>query len=167
MTDEEVVRIPEIDPRPVQVTQGSPAKQIADLITKLESATGPSRELDGEIHNGLHGTQYLRSTASVTGFFTSETDNGCPSVDHYTASIDAAVALVERVLPGWHWTISNNNRRFTDQEWKGPWASISSDEFNNDISGHDDDYFDAFAPTPALALVIAALRALSPKEQRK
>ncbi len=153
--------------------------KLEELIAELEKATGPDRELDARIAATLEPHRFdapgFTPIRPIPNFWLDKSEGAIrfeggglmdtrffPAV---TASVDAAVALVNRVLPGWHWTISNNNRRFTDQEWKGPWASISSDEFNNDVPGHEDDYFDAFVATPALSILTAVLRAKLAQEE--
>jgi hypothetical protein len=73
---------------------------LTDLIERVGGLTGASREVDGDIHNALFGTRYVRSIHSVTGFFTRVGDNGCPMVPAYTDSTDAALALAEKLLPG-------------------------------------------------------------------
>lgn len=56
-------------------------------------------------------------------------------------SVDAALALAERVLPGWVWDVTSTGTS---------WIMPASD---------DDRHFMASAATPALALCIAILRA--------
>lgn len=58
----------------------------SDLIAKLEALDGPSREVDRLIHEAFNKT--LKRGLRF-GY-----------VPNYTASLDATVALVERVLPG-------------------------------------------------------------------
>lgn len=62
-----------------------------------------------------------------------------------TTSLDAALALAERVLPGWSWTVGT-------RDVPGCTAVIDSNG-GSPILG------EAIAPTPALALCIAILRA--------
>ena len=60
----------------------------ADLIARLEKLTGPDREVDREIQIAL-------------GLPFSEVLSDKPFlINAYTASLDAAVALVERIRPG-------------------------------------------------------------------
>ena len=62
------------------------------LLARVESGTGEDRELDEAIGAAI-------GCYSLTG------DYGEPMIaglgDRYTASLDAAVALVERARPGW------------------------------------------------------------------
>lgn len=103
---------------------------IAELLERVEGATGPDRELDAAIECAL---------ASTWG----SAINPRP----YTASLDAALALVERVRPGWTW---EGGRDPAKASWAYLYAKI------------DGPTFSASAPTPALALLAALLRSLPP-----
>lgn len=83
-----------------------------ELLTRVQKATGPDREIDGDIAEMFDAAP--SHLPRVTGVGRSwlwaefvEPDSwetwGAPE---YTASIDAALALVERVLPGWKWQIN-------------------------------------------------------------
>lgn len=84
---------------PGETTAPIQSADLSGVIERLEKATGPDRELDGDLHNAVYGTAYIRVPASVTGFFTAVGDNGCPTVPYFTGSVDAALALADRVLP--------------------------------------------------------------------
>ena len=58
------------------------------LAQRLAEAMGPDRELDRDLHVAL-------------GLSMDTTVHCGVLLNAYTASLDAAVALVERVLPGW------------------------------------------------------------------
>lgn len=103
---------------------------LSEIIERLEKATGPN---------------YAIELAIKTAF---EPDRvGIPS---YTASVDAAIALANRVLPrrsvmmGWRQTSETR-----------PWARV----------GLWPDP-DATGATPAIALCLASLRALSKQGDR-
>lgn len=102
------------------------------LIEKLEQADGPSRELDAAIFE-----QVVKANRIALDF------------SAYTSSLDAAVALVERVLPRHRWVIANRT---------GPKVGGSASVYR------DDSLKTAEAPTPALALCIALLKALEARE---
>ena len=70
------------------------------LLEKLEAATEGSRELDAAIHK----RQFPDYNTGAIG-------SECPT---YTTSIDAALALVERVVPGW--TIARMGQE-DDRQW--------------------------------------------------
>lgn len=101
------------------------------LIAKLEALDGPSREVDAEIDRLLN---------AWTGPVLSTVLPGVPPV---TASIDAAVALCERALPGTKVMVNN---------WPGGSKPAAARIGRN---GED-----ARGPTLAIALVIALLRAM-------
>lgn len=62
----------------------------ASLIERVESAAEGSRELDREIGELTNAS--MRTSGDVVGL----------GYDRFTTSLDAALALAERVLPGWH-----------------------------------------------------------------
>jgi hypothetical protein len=64
------------------------------LIAKLESASEGSRELDLTIATRLERKLWLRGS----GHNTVERNGRQVVIPHYTASIDAALALAERVI---------------------------------------------------------------------
>jgi hypothetical protein len=106
-----------------------------DLIKRLEGATGPDRELD-------------LAVCQVCGIFYSYADTptgpkhiSCPA---YTASLDAALALVGEKLPDAAWSVGN--RAFGGQAYLmlKPAAAM----------------FDGIGSSPALAVLIALLKAL-------
>lgn len=63
---------------------------LSELKRRVDEATGPDRELD----------------VDLTIFFGPGTSTLLELVFPLTASIDAAVALIERVLPGWGYMIA-------------------------------------------------------------
>lgn len=74
-------------------------------------------------------------------------DMGIPE---FSSSLDASIALVERVLPGWDWHVA----RLDDNEFSAAVATWN----NSEDSGA------AHAKTPPLALLTALLKALQHKE---
>ncbi len=94
----------------------------ADLISRLEELEGPTLEADMAIEDAFPS---LRP--------------GQP-MPRYTASLDAAVALLERVLPGWRWAVDSNG-----------YADVRSYSSMKEAFGT--------AQTPAIALCIAVLKA--------
>jgi hypothetical protein len=103
-----------------------------DLIAKLEAATEGSRELDAEINGALFGKRLARPV-DVAG--------GPPQ---YTTSLDAALSLVPE---GYAFSVTDGARNRANV-WKlSPIKEIPPPYSKG--------------ATPALALVIAALRARS------
>lgn len=127
------------------------------LAERCEAATGPDRELDISIKAALYGGVALKSPFNgewcVYRVGTDDPRTGKTverprnvafeqwSADRYTASIDAAMTLVEG-MNKWAMTASSNGDRWEAWVWE---ADVPPNWHN--------------AATPALALVTAALRA--------
>ena len=139
---------------------------ITSLIEKLEAASEGSRELDFWIWLALERDntvvpQIPASFQSKRGdeFELYDANERCVGwvgfqvVPHYSLSIDAALALAERVLPGWAWNIDR-------------WGKMSRVTLNEcDAEGwHKSKHRRievAAEQPPALALCAAVLRAQS------
>lgn len=128
---------------------------LAELIAALEQATGPDRAVDfwcwwwGKASHD--GTQPDRDYIAAN-----IRRNDAP---RYTASIDAALTLVPRMIapttPAKQWPATVDLRRHDDGRG---WAAVRATDATPD--GADDELFaEANANTPALALCIAALKA--------
>lgn len=131
---------------------------LTTLIAKLEAAKGPDRELDAEIAATFHYVSHMpdwvnnwsgKWEAAKSGrvYLIEDSGNRGPNFisDSFTDSIDAAVALAERVLPGLRWGIDYDNletRAYVTMLRRGRPSVI--------IGYH---------PSPTIALVIAILRA--------
>lgn len=141
---------------------------ISSLIKRLEEAESGSRELDADIYEAI-GYEVKRHSKRVSGAYTTRTtkafcylDGGrWLAMDHLSTSLDAAVALAGRLLPGWR--IENLC------EWdhavlreRGPWMCDLVERGKDCTSGKSAKC--AHAPTPALALCLATLRALLAQE---
>lgn len=87
---------------------------IPELIERLELLDGPSPEIDARIWCYLNGKRYsdfyVSDRGEIQALFRDrprtreQASRLGRDVQAYTASMDAAIALVERVLPGWGWT---------------------------------------------------------------
>ncbi len=122
------------------------------LIQRVEQASGPSRELDAEISVavGRHETHIERRSDGTAKLLPWRGDGtGSYNIDcrRYTASLDAAVSLVPSGWTAWGLRSRGGLTSF--------YAEISR------IHGPEDEEQAVFGrgPTPALALVAAALRA--------
>lgn len=142
----------------------------ASLIERLEKADGPDREIDRDLWEAITGECTHRKTHFVY-LENDERELECSDcgADTYgkdkwsglTSSLDAALGLVERKLPGWVWKLSTDgdasapdhkaHATLASEVWADPGAGMGVVTY-----GH--------APTPALAVCLALLRALS--EQR-
>lgn len=138
----------------------------ADLIARLVALTGPDRETDAEIWADVNGlpknwTIAMADKAKAQGVgavlddirkeqggisWRSSHYGWDLGVAAYTASIDAAVALVERGLPRADWRVTGYPSRHLGLA---------------EIRRRDADEFGppALGATPAIALCIAMLRA--------
>lgn len=76
-----------------------------------------------------------------------------------TTSIDAALSLAGRVLPGWAWNVCGPDRMVAPDDRS--WAAVAAPEMNGALEPWDLDRetHEARAATPALALCAAILRA--------
>lgn len=111
----------------------------AELIARLEAAKEGSRELDILV---------ALATTHIYGFDSEEEIAGYPSV---TTSLDASLALSERVLERWAWEIRVDESGATVQAAPGWWME--------GLAAPDEGGVSCDAATPALALCIAVLRA--------
>ena len=105
---------------------------LRDLLARVEAAEGPNFELERALFETLAiPTEWFGSR--VTGFFRNRaaygfnTEDGfrhldCLKAPNYTASLDAALALVERCLPGWGAVIGYPAR--LGEHGGRPWADV-------------------------------------------
>ena len=115
---------------------------MSDLITRLEAATGPDRELDAAICIDL-GLSKDNVMVGVDGWcINSETNPNPYKSPTFTASIDAALTLV----PEGYYPIID-------------FAEVKCFIRDRNNFDHDPPAWCAKAPTPALAICIAALKA--------
>lgn len=108
---------------------------MSNLTQRLEAATCGERELDAEL-----------AFRFMPGFVRGRS-NDAAYAPSFTTSLDAALALVERCLPGWRWAVGVYGTGYQA-------ALDSGGVFNQ---------FHSEAPTPALALCLALIRALEPQ----
>lgn len=115
----------------------------SDIIERLEKATGPEYALDVKIWLDLVEKPEGKRDPDMIG-----------RVPNYTASIDAAIALVERMFsPGYY---RLEKLKGLPDPHHACWATAGA-------SGQQED---AYAPTAPLALLLALFRALEAKESR-
>lgn len=131
--------------------------KLTELLDRVRDAAGPDRELDADVFDiwgdghliwDLGEPLYLKRPAGAVR----QTRYDVP---RYTASIDAALALTERVLPGWHVTMATFHT-----DYGGPYADAASTGYINNIDGHDDEFAESAGATIPLAILAAALTAL-------
>jgi hypothetical protein len=125
-----------------------------ELIAALEKATGPDRALDGETYVAIGlpaPTEILYKTLDGAGI-----GLRYGGVSKYTASIDAALTLVPE-----RWQIDSMGKWSHDAlRDAGPWFAILMPKGDLSTTERTKQHTRCdHAPTPALALCIAALKA--------
>lgn len=87
----------------------------ADIIERLEKAEGPDRAIDVAIalatkdysERAYQSDKMMRPKGTE---YTVERFLSDRLSSRYTGSLDAAIALVERMLPGWKWSLDSEGR---------------------------------------------------------
>jgi len=130
-----------------------------DLIARMEALTEPSREVDAEIMAACF--DWAKNEPQYLAYYCVGDEDpiyfhapiGSPYQKNpppkLTASLDAAVALAERVLPGCNATI----------DILPPSATIWDEDH-----GASDACYQVKGATPSIALCIAVLKALKERE---
>lgn len=130
------------------------AETLRDLISKLEAATGPSRELDAAIVLALYPEAsirlYIEGDTEPTVFHAAPLVPNKHELPHYTASIDAALTLVPE---GYFWSCGHNPD--PDDDTPSDYGAMLCRYWH--VSDRSDT--SAVGATPALALCIAACKA--------
>lgn len=150
--------------------------ELKSLLERVEKATGPDRELDAALGSVFrvppnpNPPHWIIDNFPVwrgrqDGRIEVVHENGDGGVHWraapYTASLDAALALVEEMLPGWFWRAGY----VPSPQWIGGinfycWAHVS----RTTASHCDrDDEATGWAHTVPLAILLALLRALISK----
>lgn len=125
---------------------------IQELIGRVEKATGPERKLDVEIHATIFPEDFGGSAdhyLAVGHLNIADLQYLRGVVPKYSASIDAAKTFKDKLLPGQ--AMAMGDMAFTNHP-RGPWATIWT------LDGSPQ--FHADAANPALAIILATLRAL-------
>lgn len=138
---------------------------LTKLIARVEALTKADRETDIQIAVALidakreknwYHWQANRPRGTTEGtpeeYWRSRHDR-CPA---FTASLDAAIALTERVLPGWSWEARRSGTG--DKGQATVWNPLKA-------PGHSSEQRTFNRPTTAIALVLATLKALQARER--
>lgn len=123
------------------------------LLRRVENAQGRDRDLDFAIYCALEPVNYDEISET---FFDPVTLEEQPPPPSYSSSIDAAIFLVQKTLPGWYMMIDGS--LMTSCEISLTDSRTPSREVREDV-----DRFFARAPTIPLALIAALLRSLIAK----
>lgn len=127
---------------------------MTDLIKRLEEAEAGSRELDIAFRDAVLPDAKTQDLTMLTGFADKPETHGerrIVIVENYTTSLDAALALAERVLPGWAWEIR------MDQDVA--FVQAAPKWWQEGLAAPDEDGVSAEGNTAALAICIAILKA--------
>jgi hypothetical protein len=130
--------------------------ELQALLARVEAATGPDRHIDFWlsvlVSSPDPSDDFEKLRADIANVSIEEM-----AVDgNFTASLDAALALVERVLPGWFKGLQESRNRSDAMRWA---AYITPPK----PADHE---FEAYASAPALALLAALLKTLSRQPPR-
>lgn len=128
-----------------------------DIIDRLEKADGPSRELNLAIFRLFH-PEYDGYVEGRGGLVHPNDSTDMRELSNvrwpaYTASLDAAVALVERMLPGW--------AKGVDDGPETHLAFVDTNDYSVRMFGAR---HTAEASTASIALLIAMFKALQAQE---
>lgn len=128
---------------------------LSALIARLEAAEVGSRELDDSVVISAFDGEMMDWWDEATQQHQIKAGDGSRvNVTPITTSLDAALALAERVLPGWAMNVC------LDKDRDGTLLGWSSQVARHGLEGPvGRDRWFGVAPTPALALCIAILRA--------
>lgn len=130
---------------------------IDELITRLETATGPDRELDAAIKY-VHAAHLLAAGAPAGDIRVATNGNLYDVPLEYTGSLDAAIRLVPE---GWKFSVTTE--RHASFLPYSAYAEVMDRDWPDPPAGYGVSY-DGYAETPSLALCTAALKAI--KAQR-
>lgn len=144
---------------------------LTPLIDRVAGAGGADREIDAALHVALikpeqyqddlryfrlptPSMDHMEMCAPGTYWLKQRSGASLHTAPAYSESLDAALSLVARVLPGWSYAHGNQAPRF-DANPRGHdhWARVFPRYEQQDGSGNQ------YASTPALALILAMLRA--------
>jgi hypothetical protein len=126
--------------------------RLNDLRKRAEKATEGSGDLDREMAIALGWTPPTMGLP----YWHDHEGNHWTALPDWSTSIDDAIALVERMLPGWSYSLRRGGRLVQATVESGEaqypvWALISQDGYGKHVD----------APTPPLAVILALLTALS------
>jgi len=129
---------------------------IASLLERVTAATGPDRVLDLDLARALvPDVVVLRRNDD-------DTANEPHTYWEYTTSIDAALALVERMLPGWKWGVASVAVKTGEKSPEGyPRYGTGFRAHVTQVSALRPMPSVAEGPTAPLAILVALLRSLS------
>lgn len=130
---------------------------IPTLLERIEKCEGPDTEIDKELVlleiASISKEERLRRAEAALAASHAKIAVSWPP-RNYTASLDASIALVERMLPGWVWGRNFDGDMYLTRSFN-PGNDIHTYEGHANLGGN-----------PPLSLLSALLRALIQKEQQ-
>lgn len=136
--------------------------ELREIIERLEKLTGGDREVDADIYESLgytvkraseRITKQYRVTFTKSWAFQDPNTRRWLAMDRLTDSLDAAIALVEKMLPeGFAWMVAHSGPK---EDQRLSVACVFQDGPGINIANE--------ATTHAIALLIALFRALEQK----
>lgn len=139
---------------------------LKELLAKVEACKGPDRKIDAALALGLG---IAKEEVRPSGLRLQTTS------PPYTGSVDAAISLVEQLLPGWSWLVRSPDDgegeyfcNLTRWDFLGKYDTVvvvgDTAHYSTSDPTEGGRAFPTWSKTPALALCAALLRALSNKE---
>jgi hypothetical protein len=140
-----------------------PPEEVSALLVRVKGAKGADREIDYALAQVALGyaihdepvfdfhTGWTDKTIKVMSAFGADERKDWELIPEWTSSLDAAVALVERVRPGCRYVLSGG-----DSGWSSTLQWVGDDGKVHGTRTGDDDY-----ESGALALITALLESLS------
>ena len=79
-----------------------------ELLTKLQGLDGPDASIDWALKWVMNPAYFQPKTLAEIADWAKTTDSTC---EPFTASVDAALAFGEELLPGWDWNFEKWTRK--------------------------------------------------------
>lgn len=138
---------------------------LAEIRDMLDAATGPSREIDGSIARAFKlFPEYCLDGPELCGDAAAWAGGGEWWIaPRYSSSIDAALALVARLLPGWE-TCNASQGRLLGHKTSTWYWEIWNPEYEED-DGHSGRCGES-APTAPIGILKALVTALIAKGEQ-
>lgn len=135
-----------------------PGGDLSALIARLEAAEAGSRELDAAVWAASNGYELFEHDGAGWRYRMRPDDimrhERTSYISPYTTSLDAALALAERVLPGGNWCVARDAGASETARFRA-WVQSEEDRQANPLGLSSD-----AAPTAPLALCISILRGI-------
>jgi hypothetical protein len=138
---------------------------LTELIERVERCSSPDRYLDGAIWKALHPQLADTNARDTAGWLVGGDHAQATRAPEITASLDAALALVEEKLPRWFWRAGHvPHVHWVNGVGYNHWCHLS-----RTLADHcdRDDEATGWAHTVPNAILLALLRALQSQSDRE